>query len=465
MYKNLPIDLVRPAEDNLRRRTGSVADIVATIPTHGIIEPLVVTPRPDGTYLIVAGHRRHAAARKAGLETLPCVVRTMSDDERILAALVENGLRNDLRPTEEAAGYFRLVEAGWRIKDLAAATGRSSRHVSTRLALLELPAEIRSALDGGRIGVAEAAELLRLKAHPQILAEVAAEVAGDESLDVGVTVRRALAGAERSARRAAVLERLGAEGVAAVDHDGYGIPAGLRLLGADGGVDVDAADHAGEPCHVLIVNADAEQRPACNDPGRHAARGASGLKAAPAPARSVPDGDAERRAQQAALREAAARRAEFEAELLGRRLAKSSVEAFVLETLVRSANQAPAKAALRLLGLAAPDDDTAAPVGRAADELMAQAAGGPAQLQRVALALAFALAEEYLGTSWGAIGWASPTAVAHLRFLDDHGYQRSEFEDQRLAEAADALEEREAQRRRWLDQPATDDTDSDGATP
>ena len=110
MYQDLPTEAVRPAEDNLRRRVGDVSDIVASIPTHGIIEPLVVSPQDDGTYLIVAGHRRHAAAVKAGLDTVPCVVRSMSDEERVLAALIENGLRHDLRPTEEAGGY----SAWWR---------------------------------------------------------------------------------------------------------------------------------------------------------------------------------------------------------------------------------------------------------------------------------------------------------------------------------------------------------------
>src|SRR5919202_3706717 len=104
MYQDLPTELVRPAPDNLRRRVGDVSDIVASIPTHGIIEPLVVAPQDDGTYLIVAGHRRHAAAVKAQLETVPCIVRPMTDEERVLAALIENGLRNDLAVTEEASG-------------------------------------------------------------------------------------------------------------------------------------------------------------------------------------------------------------------------------------------------------------------------------------------------------------------------------------------------------------------------
>ncbi|MFP5377011.1 MAG: ParB/RepB/Spo0J family partition protein [Acidimicrobiia bacterium] len=445
MYQELPIDVVRPAPDNLRRRLGDVSDIVATIPTHGILEPLVVAPQDDGTYLIVAGHRRHAAATKAGLDSLPCVVRPMSDDERTLAALIENGARHDLRPTEEAAGYFRLVEAGWKIKDLAAAVGRSGRHVSARLALLELPAALRTKVDQGKVPLADAVEVLRLKAHPDALAEVAGAVVADEVDDVGWTVRQTLAGAERATRRAAVIESLAAGGVAVVDHDAYGVPDGVSALGGVRGLDVDPDAHAAERCHVVVVTRDGEQVPACNEPARHGAKGPSELKA-PKRARVESEGEAERKAEQAALRDSARQRGEFLADVLGRRLPKASVVALALEAFVRSANQAPAKAACELPGL----EPSTAPYGsRAADQLADFAAAGDAQRLRAGLALAFALAEEHLGASWGAIGWAQPLAVAHLGFLDACGYQRSEFEDARLTAAADALERRAAEGRRF----------------
>ena len=455
MYQDLPTDAVRPADDNLRRRVGDVSDIVASIPTHGIIEPLVVSPQDDGTYLIVAGHRRHAAAVKAELATVPCIVRAMSTEDRVLAALIENGLRNDLRPTEEAGGYFRLVEAGWKIKDLAAATGRSARHVSARLALLELPATVRTKVDQGKVSIADATELLRLKAHPDALKEVATAVADDEVDDVGWAVRQALGQAERAARRAAAVEALTAAGAEVVEHDGYGTPAGLSLLSGHHGLNVDLDDHAGESCHVVMVTRDGDQVPACNDAGRHAKKGGSELKAAK-PVRPESEHESRRKAEHKALRESARERAGFLTELLGRRLPKAGVIALVLEAFLRSANQAPAKAACELLGLepaAAGDDHYGA---RAADELMAFAGGGDAQLQRAGLALAFALAEEHMGPSWGAVGWAQPLAVSHLRFLDDCGYQRSEFEDERLTEAAEELERRAEERRRWSERRAAE---------
>jgi hypothetical protein len=348
-----------------------------------------------------------------------------------------------LSTSEEAAGYFRLVEAGWKIKDLAAAVGRSARHVSTRLALLELPAALRAKVDQGKVALGDAVEVLRLKAHPDALAEVAAAVAAEEVDDVGWAVRQALAGAERAARRGAVIESLAAGGVAVVDHDAYGVPDGVCALGGYRGIDVDPGAHAAELCHAVVVSRDGEQVPACTDAARHGAKGASELKV-PRRARVESPGEAERRAEQAALRESARHRGEFLAELLDRRLPKASVVALALEAFVRSANQAPAKAACELLGL----KPSADPHGsRAADQLAALAAAGDAQRLRAGLALAFALAEEHLSASWGAIGWAQPLAVAHLGFLDACGYQRSEFEDARLTEAADALERRAAERR------------------
>ncbi len=443
MYQEIPTESVRPAPDNLRRRVGDVSDIVASIPTHGIIEPLVVTPQDDCTYLIVAGHRRHAAAVKGELATVPCIVRPMSDEERVLAALIENGARNDLRPTEEAGGYFRLVEGGWKIKDLAAATGRSARHVSTRLALLQLPAAVRSKVDQGKVSIADATELLRLKAHPQVLAEVAATVVDEDFHDeVAWVVRHALGQMERQARRAAVIEELTAKAVPVVEHDGYGTPDGLVELGGYRGIDVDAEAHAGEPCHVVVVTREGQHHLACNDAGHHAKRGTSELKEPPKEARVVPGHEAQRRAEHKALRDSARERADYLRELLAKRLPKAAVSALVMEALLHSASQAPAKAACDLLGIEAPSASQDYSGARAADALRHYAAAGGACLQRTALAVAFTLAEEHLGASWGAIGWAHPAAVAHLAFLDANGYQRSEFENQRLTQAADALEER-----------------------
>lgn len=169
MYEIIPADKLVPAEDNVRRHLGSLKELTASIAAVGVIEPLVVTPRADGSYLVVAGHRRLAAGTTAGLTEFPCVVREMDDIERLVTGLVENLARSDLNVMDEAAGLFRLVEYGLSVSALAKRLGRSAKHVSTRLTLLELPKAAQTELAAGRLTVAEATALLALRDHPDAI--------------------------------------------------------------------------------------------------------------------------------------------------------------------------------------------------------------------------------------------------------------------------------------------------------
>ena len=175
MLRMLAIDSLVPADDNLRRRTGDVRDLAASITAVGVIEPLVVSPADDGRYVIVAGHRRHAAAQKAGLAEVPCTIRSLTDAERIEIMLVENLQRADLSAIEEASGYFRLVEHGLSQKELARRIGRSARHVASRLALLELPKAVQDALHAGSLMVGDGQALLALREHPEVIERLIAE--------------------------------------------------------------------------------------------------------------------------------------------------------------------------------------------------------------------------------------------------------------------------------------------------
>src|SRR5262245_36247120 len=124
--KDLPLDQGHPNPRNLRHRLGDVAELTRSVQAVGIIEPLLVSPNDDGTYTVIAGHRRHAAAQAAVLTTVPCVVRPISDLEAVELALIENGQRHDLNPIEEAEGYYRLFEAGRRLTKMATTLGRSA---------------------------------------------------------------------------------------------------------------------------------------------------------------------------------------------------------------------------------------------------------------------------------------------------------------------------------------------------
>ena len=162
----LPVAKLRP--NRLQPRTrfdeASLAELAESIRAQGIVQPLVVTSEGDGTYSIVAGERRLRAARLAGLEEVPVVVREVADDrERLELALVENLQRSDLDPIEEAEAYQGLQQGfGLSLEQVAARVGRSRPAISNALRLLKLPTEIRDLLRDGRITAGQARPLLAL---------------------------------------------------------------------------------------------------------------------------------------------------------------------------------------------------------------------------------------------------------------------------------------------------------------
>lgn len=155
-----------PADDNPRRHLGDLTGLTASIKAVGVLEPLVVTPI-DGTeptgYRIVAGHRRAAAAKKAKLTSVPCIIRpALTDAERVEIMVIENLQREGLAPLEEAAAFEQLTGLGWTQKKIAERTGCTQSHVSKRLALLKLPDAAREAVDNGTLTVEIGVELTKL---------------------------------------------------------------------------------------------------------------------------------------------------------------------------------------------------------------------------------------------------------------------------------------------------------------
>ncbi len=152
--KLVPIELLDPAPDNPRAKLGNTTDLAASIEQHGILQDLLVTRR-GGRYLIVAGHRRHKAAKQAGKTHVPCKIRELTDQQRRQIMLVENLQRDDLTPLEEARGYQALLEEEPDLSqhDIARRIGRvkSQGLVSRRLSLLKLPPGRRSCWRPGTI--------------------------------------------------------------------------------------------------------------------------------------------------------------------------------------------------------------------------------------------------------------------------------------------------------------------------
>lgn len=148
----LPVAVLRPCPNQPRRvfEDQPLQELAESIRSQGIVQPLLVRPISGGThYEIVAGERRYRAAKLVGLSEVPVVIRSMSDDEALTAALVENLQREDLNPLEEAEAMHALRERLNESQEaLAMRIGKSRSAVANALRLLQLPEDMRLALAG-----------------------------------------------------------------------------------------------------------------------------------------------------------------------------------------------------------------------------------------------------------------------------------------------------------------------------
>jgi ParB family chromosome partitioning protein len=145
-----------------------LAELTLAIQSQGIIEPLIVrridAPENDGPrYELIAGERRLRAARAAGLETVPVVVRELDDRAALEMSLVENIVRENLNAVEEGLAFFRLVDHfGLTHDQVAARVGKSRSYVSNSIRLLELPQEILNMIAKGELNAGQARPLLSI---------------------------------------------------------------------------------------------------------------------------------------------------------------------------------------------------------------------------------------------------------------------------------------------------------------
>ena len=166
----------------------ALEELTLSIEAHGIVQPVIVrrTPEED-LFQIIAGERRWRAARRAGLQTVPCVIYEADDEKMLEVALVENLQRNDLGPIEMAMALRHLIqEFGLTQDQVAEQIGCSRSCVTNALRLLELPSEIKEALAGGVISTGHARALLSRIDEPERMHEVFRRIA-----DEGLSVREA----------------------------------------------------------------------------------------------------------------------------------------------------------------------------------------------------------------------------------------------------------------------------------
>jgi ParB family chromosome partitioning protein len=165
-------------------------ELARSLKASGMLQPVIVRPTDSGGWQLIAGERRWRAARQAGLERIPAIVREASDAESLEIALVENLLREDLNPLEEAEGYQRiLIEFGWTQGELAQRVGRDPSSIANSLRLLKLAEPIQQDLRDGRLTMGHARALLaldsveeQLKLRDAILAQALSVRATEESV-------------------------------------------------------------------------------------------------------------------------------------------------------------------------------------------------------------------------------------------------------------------------------------------
>jgi ParB family chromosome partitioning protein len=176
--RELQITQLQPGKYQPRGRMDQEAlkELAESIKTQGVIQPILVRPAAAGNFEIVAGERRWRAARMAGLQTVPVVVREIPDNQALAVALIENIQREDLNAIEQAQGIQRLTnEFGLTHQAAADALGRSRTAVTNLLRLLELAPPVRDLLAEGKLEMGHARALLALPALRQV--ELANDIA------------------------------------------------------------------------------------------------------------------------------------------------------------------------------------------------------------------------------------------------------------------------------------------------
>ena len=243
-FEELPVSAIRPNSRQPRNSfpEAGIKELAASIREVGILQPLVVRSTPAG-FELIAGERRLRAAREAGLDRVPVLIRQAGENESMELALVENLQRENLSPLETAAAYQALMDGFGLSKDqLARRLGKSRAAVTNTLRLVHLPENIQALLGDGRISEGHARALLGLENEEQ-MTELAQRV-GTEKLSVRKTeelVREMLADPRASSQAAP--ERLATtpaqfNEASRLIHDAIELPVRVKSLRSGGKVEI-----------------------------------------------------------------------------------------------------------------------------------------------------------------------------------------------------------------------------------
>jgi ParB family chromosome partitioning protein len=164
--RNVPVGRVdpNPNQPRLAMDKAGLDDLTASVREHGVLQPILVRPQPDGRYQLIAGERRWRAATAAGLETIPALIEEIDDETALEIAVIENLQREDLSPLDEAMIYDKMIrEHGYSIRKLAQKLGKDKGYLENRLRLADAPAEIRELVSVRKDTLSHAYELLKIE--------------------------------------------------------------------------------------------------------------------------------------------------------------------------------------------------------------------------------------------------------------------------------------------------------------
>jgi ParB family chromosome partitioning protein len=246
--RELPVETIKPNPNQPRTKFDpeSLEGLAASIEANGVVQPLLVRPLPDGSYELIAGERRWRAAQKAGLAKVPAVIRDQERAERLQVALIENMVREDLNPVDEARACAALVEdLGLSKEELARRVGRSRPAVSNLIRLLDLPDETLELLEQGELSEGHGRALLAADGN-----DVRRRLARD-AVQGGWSVREIenrVKLASQPKRSGGVRPKLGAEEIAALREAAdkleaaFGHEVKLRARGGEIAVEIRLGD-------------------------------------------------------------------------------------------------------------------------------------------------------------------------------------------------------------------------------
>lgn len=222
--QEVALDSIRDHPRNLRREIGDVGELAESMKTFGVLEPIVLAPALDaeGGLVLIGGHRRRAAARQAGLSTIPADIRRDLDSEakQMLAMLVENGRRRDLSPIEEAHGYQQVLDLGeFTAAKIGKAIGVPTARIKGRVALTTLPEALQEKIHAAQISLTEAEALAEFADDATTMKRLLRDVG---SYNFKFTVEQERRARERAAAVAQAKRDLEKAGVRVIERpDGY----------------------------------------------------------------------------------------------------------------------------------------------------------------------------------------------------------------------------------------------------